>query len=96
MTRETLVGVVIVIDSRRKWEAEEKDLRHWLHMEGIHLIVAMTKVDKLSKSEIAMKKRELVKESETEFTFPVSAEKNVGVSELENFIYNHWIKEGST
>lgn len=92
MTRDNLVGVIIVIDSRRKWDAEEDDLRMWLHSEGIHLVVAMTKVDKLSKSEIEKKKKELVKESETEFTFATSSEKNIGVSELEDFIYNYWIK----
>jgi len=93
MTRETLVGVIIVIDSRREWEEEEKDLRHWLHMEGIHLIVALTKVDKLSKAELAKKKQEIIKASETEFTFGTSAEKNIGINELENFIFNNWIKE---
>ncbi len=93
VTRETLAGVILVIDSRRKWEAEEKDLRHWLHVEGIPLVVAMTKVDKLSKSEIIKKKQEMIKSSETEFTFATSSEKNIGVTELENFIYNNWIKE---
>lgn len=92
MTRDTLVGVIIVIDSRREWEAEEKDLRHWLHMEGIHLVVALTKVDKLSKAELAKKKQEIIKASETEFTFGTSAEKNIGITDLENFIFNHWIK----
>lgn len=93
MTRDTLVGVIIVIDSRREWEAEEKDLRHWLHMEGIHLIVALTKVDKLSKAELAKKKQEIIRASETEFTFGTSAEKNIGITELENFIFNNWIKD---
>ena len=91
-TRETLVGVIIVIDSRRGWDAEEDDLRMWLHKEGIHLVVAMTKVDKLSKAEIEKRKSAIVRESETEFTFATSSEKNIGVSDLENFIYNNWIK----
>jgi GTP-binding protein len=94
-SRETLVGVIIVIDSRREWEEEEKDLAMWLHNQGIHLVVAMTKIDKLTKSEIAQKKKELIKKSETEFTFGTSSEKNLGINELENFIYNHWIKEES-
>jgi GTP-binding protein len=95
MTRDTLVGVIIVIDSRRKWDEEEKDLRMWLHSEGIHLIVAMTKVDKLSKNEISQKKQEIIASSETEFTFETSSEKNFGIVELENFIFNHWVKEES-
>lgn len=93
MTRDTLVGVIIVMDSRRDWGEEEKDLRHWLHMEGIHLVVAMTKVDKLSKAELTKRKQDIIKKSETEFTFATSAEKNIGINELENFIFNNWIKE---
>lgn len=92
MTRDTLVGVIIVIDSRRNWEEEEKDLRMWLHSEGIHLVVAMTKTDKLKKNEIAGKTQEIIKSSETEFTFATSSEKNMGINELESFIYNNWIK----
>jgi GTP-binding protein len=93
--RETLVGVIIVIDCRREWEEEEKDLTMWLHNQGIHLVVAMTKIDKLTKNEITKKKQELIRKSETEFTFGTSSEKNLGISELENFIYNHWIKDES-
>lgn len=92
-TRESLVGVIIVVDCRRKWDAEEQDLRSWLHTEGIPLVVAMTKVDKISKGEISKKVKEFVREAETEFTFGISAEKNIGVSDLENFVYNQWIKE---
>ncbi len=92
-TREPLVGVILVIDGRRKWSDEEHDLRMWLHSEGINLVIAMTKVDKLKKNEIEKKKRELIASSETEFTFATSSEKNIGVSDLENFIYNNWIKD---
>jgi GTP-binding protein len=95
VNRETLTGVVLVIDSRRNWEAEEDDLRHWLHVQGIPLIVAITKADKLSKSEIQKKRQEIIRASETEFTFATSSEKNIGIVELENFIYNNWIKGNS-
>lgn len=94
-TRETLVGVIIVIDCRREWDEEEKDLATWLHNEGIHLVVAMTKIDKLTKNEVTQKKQQLIRQSETEFTFGVSAEKNLGINEIENFIYTQWIKNES-
>ena len=92
ITRETLVGVIVVIDCRRNWEDQERELRDWLHREGVQTIVAMTKVDKLSKNEIAKKQKEFIREAETEFTFPTSSEKNIGINELENFVYNNWIK----
>lgn len=92
-TREPLVGVILVIDGRRDWSDEERDLRMWLHTEGINLVIAMTKVDKLKKNEVAKRKKDLIRESETEFTFATSSEKNIGISDLENFIYNNWIKE---
>lgn len=92
MTRESLVGAIIVIDCRRNWEDQERELRDWLHTSGIPTVVAMTKVDKLPKNEIQKKRQEFVREAETEFTFATSSEKNIGIAELESFIFNHWIK----
>ncbi len=49
-TRETLKGVVLIMDLRRTPGPEECDLIRWLEVQGISHILVMTKSDKLSKT----------------------------------------------
>jgi len=91
-TRKNLVGTVIVVDSRRGWLAEEADLAKWLSHQNLPFVIAMTKIDKLSKNEIAAGKAELLKKSRSKNVFETSSEKKIGIAELENFIFNQWIK----
>jgi GTP-binding protein len=50
-TRETLKGVVLIMDIRRIPKQEEKTFIGWLNHYGIPGILVLTKTDKLSKSE---------------------------------------------
>ena len=49
--RTVLRGVVLLIDARRGPEAEEEDFIAWLAARPVTTIVALTKADKLSKSQ---------------------------------------------
>jgi GTP-binding protein len=49
--RKVLRGVVVLIDARRGPEAEEEDFIAWLAERPVATIVALTKADKLSKSQ---------------------------------------------
>ena len=48
--RETLRGVVLLLDIRRTPGTEEIDLIHWLNVHGLPALLVATKADKLSRS----------------------------------------------
>ena len=48
--RETLKGIVVIMDIRRTPGTEESDLLHWLEHFNIASILVITKADKLSKN----------------------------------------------
>ncbi len=48
--RETLKGVVVILDIRRTPKTEDLDLIHWLNHHNIARILVITKADKLSKN----------------------------------------------
>jgi len=49
--RETLRGVIVILDIRRDPAAGDMDLLHWLHHYGVPPIVVLTKADKVSRQE---------------------------------------------
>ena len=62
-SRETLAGVLLLIDIRRGAEDEELDFVPWLAQRGTPIVVALTKADKLAKNkrmlEISRQKKTL-------------------------------------
>ncbi len=50
-TRENLAAVVVILDIRRDPSGEDLDLIAWLGEEGIPVLFALTKADKLSKQQ---------------------------------------------
>lgn len=52
-TRETLKGVVLIMDIRRTPGVQEMDLIAWLDYHGIAPVLVLTKTDKLSKNNLA-------------------------------------------
>jgi GTP-binding protein len=52
--RETLAGVLLLVDIRRNAEDEELDFVPWLALQGTPLVVALTKADKLPKNKRAL------------------------------------------
>jgi GTP-binding protein len=54
-TRETLKGVIVILDIRRTPRLEELNLISWLHHYSIADILVLTKTDKLSKNKQAQK-----------------------------------------
>lgn len=90
--RENLLGVVLVMDSRRMWDEEEELMKQFAFGEGVHLAVILTKADKLNQSEKSKSLRSISEQSELDHVFLVSNLKNDGIAEVENFIYANWIK----
>ncbi len=59
--RETLKGVVVIMDIRRTPQQEEFNLIGWLSHYAIVAIVVLTKADKLSKSKSAQQHRHIAR-----------------------------------
>jgi GTP-binding protein len=60
-TRQTLKGVVIIMDIRRLPREEEQNLIHWLNHHSIASILVLTKTDKLSKTKLIKQQAAIVK-----------------------------------
>ena len=60
-TRQTLKGVVIIMDIRRLPREEEQNLIHWLAHYSIASILVLTKTDKLSKTKLIKQQAAIVK-----------------------------------
>lgn len=83
--REDIAAVVLLVDSRREPSAQDIQMYEWLKYYGLSGIVAVTKTDKISKSElnknISLVRRSLSMEQDDP-VLPVSSLKRTGVEEL--------------
>jgi GTP-binding protein len=60
-TRQTLKGVVIILDIRRQPRQEEQDLIGWLAHYSIASILILTKTDKLSKTKVTKQQNAIIR-----------------------------------
>lgn len=90
--RETLKGVILVMDARRDWAQEEVQLKDFCDSVGRPMTVVLTKVDKISKSEQLQRKKILTKASMVNHLWLSSALKKTGLLEMDEFIYKNWIE----
>ncbi|MNT31886.1 putative GTP-binding protein EngB [compost metagenome] len=93
-TRETLKGLLLVMDIRREWTDEEELLKKFSEENGFPMAVILTKADKMSRSQMLQSVAKMKKESRLEAVFGTSALKRQGQDEIEDYIYENWIKEG--
>lgn len=60
--RPNLKAVVVIVDIRRDLEEEDRQLIEWLEQEGQNVILVLTKIDKLTRSERDSRVRQLEKD----------------------------------
>ncbi|MGZ3772415.1 MAG: ribosome biogenesis GTP-binding protein YihA/YsxC [Pseudobdellovibrionaceae bacterium] len=92
MTRENLSGLLLVMDIRRSWTDDEELLKKFSDERGFPLAVILTKADKMSRSQMLQAVAKIKKTSGLSAVFPVSALKKEGQNEVEEFIFENWIK----
>lgn len=90
--RKNLVGMVLVMDIRRKWTDDEQELLNFLIALSLPMLVVLNKVDKVKQQERIVKKREIEKNFGVARVFVTSCLKKQGIKEVENFIYKEWIE----
>lgn len=89
--RENLYCVFALIDSRHKLQALDLDFMNWMGENGIPFSMVFTKTDKLSKRQLGLniegyRTQMLEHWEELPPQFLTSAEKNIGKSELLDYI----------
>ncbi len=94
--QESLAGLVLVMDIRRKWSRDEMLLCRFVEKFGRPVALALTKADKLNKLELKKAMDIQIKDSRLSNIFVISSTKNMGHKELEDFIYNNWINAESS
>ena len=92
--RRTLKKFVLLVDSRHKPTEDDIIMHNWIKHYGVECIVVATKVDKLTKMEIA-KSKKLIKETldfePNDKLVYISSSKKIGKQELIDTIFDELI-----
>lgn len=91
--RDSLVGLVLVMDIRRKWTKDELILSQFVQSHGRPVAIALTKADKITKTEAQKFLAKHKKDSKINAIFVISNTKQSGYEELEDYIYRSWVKD---
>ncbi len=91
-SRRNLQGLLVLMDIRRDWSEDEEMLLKWIAPRGLPCAIVLSKADKLSKTEILKRVKQLQKDSGLSAVFAVSSPKKTGFMDLEEFYYSQWIK----
>ncbi|MCB0364846.1 MAG: ribosome biogenesis GTP-binding protein YsxC [Bdellovibrionaceae bacterium] len=90
--RGSLVGLVLIMDIRRKWTAEEQLLIDFCLSRDLPWFVILNKVDKVRHGEKVKFKRAIAEVAGAENVFCTSSSKNKGIKEVEEAIFEQWVK----
>jgi GTP-binding protein len=90
-TRKNLRGLLLVMDIRRDWSDDEQNLLDWISPRELGAAIVLTKIDKLSRSEVIKRVNEIREQSGVEAVFATSALKKTGYAEIEDYVYKNWI-----
>lgn len=94
-SRGNLCGAILVMDCRREWSEDEVMLSKFLQRCGKPMAVVLTKVDKLNRNEETKCRAAMAKLQESgsiSAAFLVSNTKKSGIVELEEFVFDQWVK----
>lgn len=91
--RENLVGLMIVMDIRREWSEDERNLLKWIAPRHLPAVVVLTKADKLSRGEANNRRFKIQKDSGVEHVMLTSSIAKQGYKELEELVFEQWVKE---
>ena len=88
--RESLLGFILVMDIRRNWAIEERQLLDWLdkgRLSRENIIITLNKSDKLSKYLQQKQIKQIKSDSGVNDVFAMSCKKKIGISDLQKHIF---------
>ena len=90
MNRESLIGVVIIMDIRHPMKTFDEQMLYWAHQSGLNAHVLLNKADKLNNNEtkktLMKVTREIARISETATCQVFSALRKTGTAELSDLL----------
>lgn len=89
--RESLGGLLLIMDIRRSWDEEEQMLKEFTDRVGLPMIVVLTKADRISKSQALRAQQVIKKASDVKHVFVVSNLQISSVRSVEDFFFAEWI-----
>lgn len=90
VARESIAGIILLMDIRREWDEDEKLLKTFCNSLEVPMALVLTKSDKCSRGEIEKLKKKLQNASQIP-TLVISSQEETGIEELEDFIYKEWV-----
>ncbi len=90
LNRDNLVGMILVMDIRRKWTPDEEMLYSLSLERNIPGVLVLTKADKLNKTKTKQAIKSLEASCPGWHVRSVSNSKKTGIAELLQFIYKTW------
>jgi GTP-binding protein len=87
---ESLRGLILLMDVRRKWSDEESMLLDFCSAMDLGLVVGLTKADKLSRSQWKSRVLQLEKQIGAP-VFALSSLKKWGISDITGYVLKNWI-----
>lgn len=91
-SRMNLKGLILVMDIRRPWAQEERQMKAFAEHRGVPMAVVLTKADKVTKNELNKAVSALKKASLLDSVFVVSSLKKQGHVEFEDWVFETWVK----
>lgn len=89
--RANLVGALLLVDIRRDWSDDEKNLISFLESRSIPVLILATKVDKMSRTQIEKQINIWRKSGLSSETACVSSHAGTGIEELRKKISSQWV-----
>lgn len=89
--RETLQGLLLIMDIRRDWTQDEEMLKKFSSEQDFPMAVVLTKADKLTRNEINIASNKIKKQSGLSQVFVTSTLKKLGHEDVEDYIYKNWV-----
>ncbi len=90
--RTQLVGVILIVDIRRKWSDDEKLLVQFLEKHDRPWALVLSKTDKLNAKEMREARLRFAGVTSAQNIFYCSSQKRESVQQVEEALYSRWVK----
>lgn len=90
--RDSLCGMILVMDIRRDWSEDERMLKSFVGDLGVPMAIALTKADKVGKNDVAKAVASIKKKAGIVAVFPISSLNRTGHEALEDYCYKEWVE----
>ena len=89
--RESLKGVLLIMDVRRDWSPDEDLLRNWFLANDIPWAIVLNKSDKLTRSKVHGKRADFARALDVP-VFGLSSSKKTGFDDVKSLLFKEWAR----